>query len=465
MELKKVTKIYYDEQQKKVVVFIYNKKTNKHIKITDFYNSYNIVLKELGEVEDIYIDKLTNNYLLVGENNMLAIPSNYLDKQNKNNSIIQKINNYIKSHNDEIYNINNKEISDKIFLKIDEKIKKYKLNEIVNRIKPLILAGAVTITMIQGGLKLNKLIIESQKKNKEQIESVEEKLDSIKVINKYDVYKAKREEYYAELINELYNLESRLDVIEFVNSDGLSFGSKLDQTHSDILLPFINSEEGKIVFDQALEYGIDPYLLYSIGMQETLLRNISSNGYAAGIFQIEIAEGQERENSGYNFNTNETDTIKYTKDNVGDTKTSATIAAMELQTNYDYYNGNMYLMLQSYNMGRGAVDMILDKIAYDKNITAEEYKENFNVEEFVTELGLFSPEYLSYIDNLPQFIKDRNSTAIDYMINSGYTRYGDPNYISNVYRYYIGEYGMFMDERFDYNDMTFKDFVPYKHKM
>ena len=163
------------------------------------------------------------------------------------------------------------------------------------------------------------------------------------------------------------------------------------------------------------------------------------NGYGVGAFQLESPDG--RIVKAWNYKTETEDTLAITMENAIDFRTNTQAAAMYLQNRINFYHGNIYLALQSYNYGQGMMKIVIHDYAKQLGITKEEVKKNY------TDLG-----WLNIVEDIHKNPNDyyyRVTIDLDetdpQIINEAqkkyvwkYDTYGNPYYIADVLSYYVG---------------------------
>lgn len=168
-------------------------------------------------------------------------------------------------------------------------------------------------------------------------------------------------------------------------------------------------------------YGVDPYLLLAIAAQESSglheQSKKSSGGY--GLMQIEEPGRVITSAKALNFETGKEETmiisgpgdVDSVEDNI---RAGAMLAASRLRA----WDHNIAVGLQAYNFGTGAMGIVIDKYAEQVGSTRSEVIKNYQ------DLGWQS------------VVIDFHQNPHKYLSNWSYKTYGDPNYISNVMRYY-----------------------------
>lgn len=172
-------------------------------------------------------------------------------------------------------------------------------------------------------------------------------------------------------------------------------------------------------------YGVDPYLLMAIALQESSFRHNSClpggtnyNGAGVGIMQHEHPDG--RELVAYNYTTGENDTIRITMENASNLENNIRMGAMYFQKCLENANGNILIAIQSYNFGHGMINVAVRDYANSIGSTSDAVKGN------ASDMGWL------------EFVRDIHLNPNNYLSSWNYSRYGDANYISNVLRYFIG---------------------------
>lgn len=124
---------------------------------------------------------------------------------------------------------------------------------------------------------------------------------------------------------------------------------------------------GDMISKYAKMYGIDPKLAIAVATQETdtgIHRSTMDDGGATGLMQIQNDVWLGEYVTAYNFETKEVESIKVTKNNIGQVEYNIKMGCMILQNAMEYMDHNVLAAIQCYNMGCGNVNKILD--AYSK---------------------------------------------------------------------------------------------------
>ena len=218
-----------------------------------------------------------------------------------------------------------------------------------------------------------------------------------------------------------FSLENRLASIN--ESTTFAVGSEIN-TYSLNLMTRSPAYQHFIKYGDM--YGIDPYLLMAIAVQESSFQHSSClpgganyNGHGVGIMQLETPNN--REFKAYNYHTGQTDTMRVTNGNAINLENNIRLGAMYFQYCLEKNNGNILLAIQSYNYGHGMVDVAVSTYAIQMGITSEEVRNNHS------DTGWLS------------IIRDIHENPKNYASNWRYKTYGDANYIKNVLRYFVGE--------------------------
>lgn len=228
--------------------------------------------------------------------------------------------------------------------------------------------------------------------------------------------------------------------------DDFDLGAGLDTANEKLLRSFLDTEESKYVFKYATIYGLDPYIVLAVAMNETRLMHTSTlpggsryNGYAWGIMQHETPSG--REVTAYNYETNSYTTKYVTQENAYNIETNIELGVMMLQDVITRYNGNVLVALQAYNGGNGVSNIVISKFMYDYNISRDEVLKNIPINDFIDEFKKLSANASSYVSSLPNEVKSANQVTVNYL--SKYTKYGTGNYIERVLSFYLGSEGVY----------------------
>jgi len=230
-----------------------------------------------------------------------------------------------------------------------ERLKKIKLKKIKRRnkyIRVRIIAGALVFFI------LGSVIYISTKKKRETSDSEKTKQETISndINNEEDNF-----EIYNNSINEVIN-ETLMEEKKEEPAITINYEDRSDEDKVRIT----NAYYSNLISQYAFRYGLDPSLVLAIATQE---RGIHSNekdrGGATGLMQIQNAIWENENITAYNFETNSYETLKITKDNIGQLHANIQIGCMYLQNCMKYMNYNIVAAVQCYNMGKGNMDSIL----------------------------------------------------------------------------------------------------------
>lgn len=192
--------------------------------------------------------------------------------------------------------------------------------------------------------------------------------------------------------------------------------------HKDInfINKFKETEEYDVIEKYSKQYGVDPQIITAIAFKESSLDHEAClptgdryNNCAIGIMQLE-KEYDGKEIYAFNYETNKTDSVKYTLENVKNFDTNVKIACMMFQSALKNYSGNIYMAIQSHNYGEYMMDIIINKTAKKKNIDS-----NFMASH------PFDIDWTNYLD-------DVHSNPKKYLDEWNYKTYGDPKYLETI---------------------------------
>ncbi len=194
---------------------------------------------------------------------------------------------------------------------------------------------------------------------------------------------------------------------------------------------FVHENYGDIVQKYADISGIDSAVIECILAQERGEHSSEIEVHGAiGVAQVQYNVHVNQERSLYNVQTGETETFLVTDAMLRDLEGNIKVGVAILQTYLQQYNGNIFLAVQSYNYGTGAVDTALNQAAARTGISKEEMINN--------------PECLVWIEDIKAY-KDGT--------------FGDPNFLENVFVRYTDE-----DLTIKYNQEPTESEIPVKEK-
>lgn len=184
---------------------------------------------------------------------------------------------------------------------------------------------------------------------------------------------------------------------------------------SDIVDEFINSDIGYYLFEYSADYGVDPYVMASICMQETSLEHDRCcpggdrySGYGVGYMQLESPSGQEV--VAYNYSTGEEDVEYITMENACDPIMNIKLGCMIMQNSINHYKGNQLLAIQSHNYGEG----MLDSILYSNYDDVDSLEQNYSDTSW------------------SEYVVDAYYNPLNYISDWDEGTYGDKDYVSHV---------------------------------
>lgn len=240
------------------------------------------------------------------------------------------------------------------------------------------------------------------------------------------------------------SLEERLENLKQIqegvlaNSSVLPVGTRLTPYALNRMVNFMNSRDGQYVEKYAEMFGVPPYALTSLIMQESSLTANATNGYAYGYGQLE-SPSSPRTIRAINVLTGEESVETINMQTATDPEKNIKITAMMLQNCLRKFDNNIYLALQGYTFGDGLVSLVVSKYADRIGVTREEVMANYADLGYIEDFQRIHDDPHGYVTEEDRIkYADRHGGAIRYLDNWPYKTYGDPKYIEHVMSYYIG---------------------------
>lgn len=242
------------------------------------------------------------------------------------------------------------------------------------------------------------------------------------------------------------SLEERLQHVqqlqngEIDNSQLVPIAQRLTDYALNRIIKFLSTEYGNYAYQYGEQFGVDPYLLVAMSMQEASLQPKASGGGAYGLYQINVPrEGKEWTVSATNVITGEEETQIVSSQTVHNPEFNTKIAAMMFQNSMRKYHNNIYMAIQSHNFGDGALLFIIDKYADRIGSTREEVMENYEDIGWVEEVKKFASDPHGYItdEDIVKFA-DKHGAVMKSLRSWPYETYGHGQYIESVLSYYLG---------------------------
>ena len=293
----------------------------------------------------------------------------------------------------------------------------------MNKVKlaALALAGTVLVTTVLTYVKPN----EQPEMPVLEVVEMDDIADTI-IANEPESYE---ENVIVEISED--SLETRIEQTNkirngIINCSSISLASRMDNYALNKLVKCINSETGQYFIDYGEQFGVDPYILMSLSMNESSLLHKETlpggshyNGYGVGICQHENPNN-ERYITAFNYLTGEEETELLNMNSACNLEMNIKMSAMIMQDYIHRYNNNIYLALQAYNYGYQVMDILLNEYAKETNQTIEQIINNHQ------DLG-----WMKYVHDVHQNPKK-------YVSNWSHKTYGNANYIEDVLGYYLG---------------------------
>lgn len=162
----------------------------------------------------------------------------------------------------------------------------------------------------------------------------------------------------------------------------------------------------------ANRYGLDKDLLMAMAAQESSgehYDNLGDRKPAAGIMQIEKAIHIGEEVKAYNFETNQMETVKVTKEKLHDIESNIQIGSMILRGYIENNNYNIPLAVQTYNMGPGNMSKVLNTCGDLENIEVSEMRNNPTNNEWLNYRAFLKVGDSKYVEHVFSYLgKDKN---------------------------------------------------------
>lgn len=190
-----------------------------------------------------------------------------------------------------------------------------------------------------------------------------------------EIQEAKQEIAQAEKVQEKQE-EKKEEIAKMFEKDAFHYSFEDRSSKENIT----NAKRYEDIFEKyANRYGLDKNLLMAIAAQESTgdhYNNLGDNKPAMGIMQIEKAVHIGHDVKAYNFETNQMETITVTKDKLQNIDTNIQIGSMILREYIENNNYNIPLALQTYNMGPGNMNKVLNTCASLENIEVSTMRNN-----------------------------------------------------------------------------------------
>lgn len=212
-------------------------------------------------------------------------------------------------------------------------------------------------------------------------------------------------------------IEESIKKIKQKRTDQLtSYLTNIGENKENIKLCYVQENYKASIQKYATIIGIDEAIMECIIAQETSLDNnmeINSGG-AIGPAQIQYNHHINDEKTIYNVITGEKETFTVTDEMLKSIDGNIKVCAAVLQDQLIRYNGNIFLAIQAYNFGQGAMNKILRKTEENTGYTKEDFiKEPYN---------------LTWLEYVLEYSNEKESETGN--------KYGDPEYLQKIFGFY-----------------------------
>lgn len=384
--------------------------------------------------------KRTNNSQRINEI-ILELPSDPFVIKQSSNDIKIIYNNGIKLTLKDYKKYQHSQLYGDIFANIDKKTPVVKNVRRLNKTK---LAALALTTVVFVSAAIPKIITKPEGTSETEI-ICEAPIETPEIIEP----KLKIEENEISIDESNYDLMTRLEQSKGLlngkisNNPVFPISNRLSEFSINKLVNFINSEDGKYCFEVCNDFGIDPYSYVCLLMCESSLNHNdtipggkSYNGFAVGISQLETPNGKEV--TAFNYTTNQEETMYETMDNAINIRSNMKLGIMNYQNVLNRYHGNERLAFQSYNYGYGLVDLIVNIYADEIGVSFDEVVNNLEDVGWLKYVKEVHEDPIGFANKYEKY--EKYGATINYLKNWKYSTYGNGDYISDLFSYYIGIY-------------------------
>ena len=283
---------------------------------------------------------------------------------------------------------------------IFNKLKSYKLCD-KTKITAKVVAGVLAISSV-----ISVTAYKANNKNHESYESYVEPSysstiyvdsdsvssldDNIMYETKKDVINDDKKEYEEDKSSGEINRKN-IENLKIEDETESAKANKTKELYYDIIERYANM------------YGISPEVILAIATQERGVHSDTiDSGGAIGLMQVQASVWDGKDLEVYNYETNSKEKIHITLDNLRDVSFNIRVGCAIFQEYLNQMQGNYPLAIQTYNMGPGSVNKILNAYCLSSGKTKDEV------------------------------IKSDDLGWLEYR-NSSYP--GDPSYLEHVLRY------------------------------
>ena len=174
----------------------------------------------------------------------------------------------------------------------------------------------------------------------------------------------------------------------------------------------------------ANQYGVDKDLLIAMASQESSgehYNNLRDTKPAAGIMQIEKAVHIGHSVSAYNFNTGKVETVQVTQDKLNDVDTNIKIGTMILRGYIENANYNIPLAIQTYNMGPGNMNKVLNTCSSNEKIEVSTMKNNPTNNKWLNYRSHINAGDSKYVEHVFSYLGAKQELSVKKRDNSKIT--------------------------------------------
>ena len=277
------------------------------------------------------------------------------------------------------------------------------------RVGTIALAGVIAVTGLSVAKKINHQQEEAPEPNGYYVQYVETDLPEEALSMEF--VEESNNQTEEDVITETPIDEGNEELASMIDIDVFHYSH---QDRSDDISITRAHRYDDIFEKYATRYGLDKELLAAIAAQESYGDHESccNVGPAEGLMQIEKSVHLNYTESAYNFETGEIDQVYVTLEKLQDVDTNVQIAAMILQNCMELWDYNIPLALQTYNLGTGNINKILNRCSESEGIDIEDLKHNQENNAWLDYRDFINAGDPHYVENVFSFLPDNQQITM-----------------------------------------------------
>ena len=197
--------------------------------------------------------------------------------------------------------------------------------------------------------------------------------------------------------------------VEEKNIIELSYENKVDDEKNT----YTKKNYSDLITKYSKIYGLDPNLMIALATQESGKHSINTNGSAIGLMQLEKGVWKGSSINVYNFETKSWEKVVLDESKFYDLEYNIESACRIMQYSLNTQDYNILIGLQSYNLGSGNMNKVLNACAYNEGVTKQSLLDNQFSTVWLAYRYFASGGDKKYLEHLFQYLGDNFTLSFE----------------------------------------------------